>query len=242
MIFGAGILVTLGLAAFFVYLSASATRLDRAGFELPVFLLIFMILAAGLLLYYGDRPEFPAALIVALLVAGSALFGLVFNAAVARETEARQREEKRRDIRRALRAEIDDYVRELEFGAEKRTDGAVDGAFNNDQQFVPFVVVARRDKVFSAVLPQIETLDDEQVETVVRFYALQEKVVELGTQMQAEVYAKLPLERRAAILKSLNSMEETLIEYGRAAMAQLRDHPLAFSTTDQGRSGPEVAE
>ena len=180
-----------------------------------------------------------------LLVAGSALFGLVFNAAVARQTDYRRREEKRRDMRRALRAEIEDFVRELILTEEKRDPALVARAFTQDPNFVPFVIASRRDKVFSTVLTQLEVLDDSQVETVVRFYALHEKVVDMAVRIETPEYAKLATQRRLAVLDSLHRIEHLLIDYGLDVLATLgdnraRDRLWQLSKMDQARFDREA--
>lgn len=240
-----GIFLTVGLAAYFVYLSDSLVRPERTGFELPVLVLIAMLIMAGSLLIWSDRDDFNVTIITGLLVAGSALFGLVFNAAVARQSAYRQRQEKRADMRRALRAEIDDYVRELRSTADKRGLDIVEKAFATSPEFVPFLATPRRDRVFSTILQQVEVLDDRQVETVVRFYALHEKVVDLAMRMQSDQYAQLPKDRRQAVLNSLNGMEDLLVDYGTAALATLGDltakaavNPL--NKKDRARSDREV--
>lgn len=225
----------LGIAAFLLYLAARPQAQRSHGFALPVAVLIFLLIGAGLVLLFGARADFPASLIVALLVSGSALFGIVFNAALARETERRQRAEKRMDIRRALRAEITDYLTELDLFKNKRTDAAVDKAFFINRDFVPFVIVSQRDRVFRAVLKEIEVLDDDQVESSVRFYGLAEKIKEMAAQMQSPTYQKLPWKRRAAVLKSMNKMEDTLVRYGTDALKALE----TVNTRVQGHSGRE---
>lgn len=242
---GVAILPVIGLALFFVYLSVSLVRRDKSGFELPVLVLIFMLLGAAYVLFAQDVEDAPLAVVSGLLIAASALFGLVFNAAVARQTESRRRQEKRIDMRRALRAEIDDYVLELLSTGDKRGDGPISQAFASEDNFVPFLIAPRRDKVFSTVLQQIEVLDDRQVETIVRFFALHEKVVDLSVRMQSADYAALSEGRRKAVLKSLHNMENLLIDYGNDALETLggknaRRKGNAPSRTDQAHSDREA--
>lgn len=243
---GVAILSVIGLALFFLYLSVSLVRRDTSGFELPVLVLIFMLVGAAYVLFAQGEDDAPLAVVSGLLIAGSALFGLVFNAAIARQTAARRRQEKRIDMRRALRAEIDDYVRELLATRHKRGDAPIEKAFASEKDFVPFVIAPRRDKVFSTVLQQIEVLDDRQVETIVRFFALHEKVVDLSVRMQSADYAALTEDRRKAVLKSLHKMENLLIDYGNDALETLggktaRRGGSAPSKTDQVRSDREAA-
>ena len=235
----------IGVAIYFVYLSDSLVRPDRTGFEVPVLVLIMMLILSGSVLIFSDRDDFNVTVVTGLLVAGSALFGLVFNAAVARQTDYRRREEKRRDMRRALRAEIEDFVRELILTEDKRDPALVAAAFKKDPDFVPFVIASRRDKVFSTVLTQLEVLDDRQVETVVRFYALHEKVVDMAARTEADQYADLAPSRRQAVLTSLHRIEALLIDYGLDALATLgdpdaRDRLWRLSKTGQARSGREA--
>ncbi len=234
-----------GVAIYFVYLSDSLVRPDRTGFEMPVLVLILMLILSGAVLIFSDRDDFNVTVVTGLLVAGSALFGLVFNAAVARQTDYRRREEKRRDMRRALRAEIEDFVRELILTEDKRDPDRVARAFAQDADFVPFVIASRRDKVFSTVLTQLEVLDDNQVETVVRFYALHEKIVDMAVRTETDQYARLTPARRQAVLTSLHRIEDLLIDYGLDALATLgdpgaRNRLWQLSKTDQVRSGQEA--
>ena len=234
-----------GVALFLVYLSDSLVRPDRTGFEVPVLVLILMLILSGSVLIFSDRDDFNVTIVTGLLVAGSALFGLVFNAAVARQTDYRRREEKRRDMRRALRAEIEDFVRELILTEGKRDPGLVADAFARDPKFVPFVISSRRDKVFATVLTQLEVLDDSQVETVVRFYALHEKVADMAARTETRQYAQLASERRQAVLTSLHRIEDLLIDYGLDALVTLgdpnaRERLWQLSKTDRVRSGQEA--
>ncbi|MEL7262522.1 MAG: hypothetical protein AAGK69_14155 [Pseudomonadota bacterium] len=234
-----------GVVMFLVYLSDSLVRPDRTGFEMPVLVLILMLILSGSVLIFSDRDDFNVTVVTGLLVAGSALFGLVFNAAVARQTDYRRREEKRRDMRRALRAEIEDFVRELILTENKRDPGLVARAFEQDPRFVPFVISSRRDKVFATVLTQLEVLDDNQVETVVRFYALHEKVVDMAARTETRQYARLAPNRRQAVLTSLHRIEDLIIDYGFDALDALgdpdaRDRLRQLSKTGPGRSDREA--
>lgn len=231
----------IGAACYFLYLADSLVRPDRTGFEMPVLVLILLLILSGSILIFADRPDFNVTVVTGVLVAGSALFGLVFNAAVARQTDYRRREEKRRDMRRALRAEIEDFVRELLLTADKRGEERIAAAFASEPDFVPFVIASRRDRVFETVLQQLEVLDDHQVETVVRFYALHEKVVDMSARMQSDQYAGLTEKRRRAVLASLHRIEDLLVEYGYQALATLGDPGVrarlsALSKTDRVRS------
>ena len=135
------------------------------------------------------------------------------------------------------------YRKILRYNEPKRTPARVEAVFDEDTEFVPFVVPLRRDRIYKTVLEQVEVLDDQQVEKVVQFYALQQKVCDLGERMNSKDYAGLKTDRRKAILLSLNSLEDRLITFGDAALAVLGDaaaqaRQAQFNRTGRGRSVP----
>lgn len=163
------ITLIVGLVVFFVYLSASLTRPSRSLLEVPVLVLIVLIIGAGFTLIWGQKEDFPVAVVSGLLIAGSALFGLVFNAALARQDAMRQRWERRDDVMRALAAEIKHYRRALlQFPVD---DVIEDMAPRIRQGYVPIVPSENNATVFQAVLPDIHVLPRAVIDPIVQYYS-----------------------------------------------------------------------
>jgi hypothetical protein len=223
------VVIGLSVAALMFDRARGLNREGRTGYEAP--LVMIFTLSAAAVWRLSSQTDVNVDLIATLVLAASALIGLTFNASVARQSEGRARREKRSDLRRALCAEIDDYLREVGYAQRADQPKRIRDAFASDRTYVPFICVSRRDRVYSTVLPQIEVLDKDQVETVIRYYALLDKITSLSVQTQGPDYRNLNADRRQAIMLSLIEMERTLVLYGKSALTALGD-PVAAASHD----------
>lgn len=214
------IVVVFGLALAIGLMRLASGR-SGIGIDLPLFALLGA--AAVVLHAVLATDEAPLALVGGILAASAALYGLWFNAAVAREAAERLRSERKADTRRAVRAEID-TERQNYIGYD--WDGAIasaSAAFDRDPSFVPMVVPRKRDLYLGAVVDRIELLDDRQVETAVRYYALAADIELLKQQMVNPAFAQISASRRRALLLDLIKYEERLVVVACSALEELAD-------------------
>lgn len=228
------VLLTLALAGSAVWLARSPAASPRASFELPVAAGILVVGLVAALAVHED-PE-NTTLVIGLMVAGSALFGLVFNAANARREADRLRRERHADVQKALRTEIEaeiDWYGEYDWAALRDT---ARGHFADDRGYQPFAPVRDRDRLLEKLLERVELLEEGQIAPVVRYYSLARNIAVLTGDLRSEDYKALPPARRATVFLSLLEMEEKLIDLGRAAVAALGGP--GVSRTDPVPSGP----
>jgi hypothetical protein len=239
------------VACYLFMLALGPKRTDRTGVEPAIALIV--VLSLAVIWWLATEDEVNVELISGLLVAVVTVVGILHSTAVARADDARRRDEvlrdenRRRDeairdFRRALRAEIDDNVRELEQTRARRSAEVVRAAFAAAKGFVPFVVTVRRDRIYAGLVGRLEFLDDSQIDAAVRFYALADKISAIEAAMREPVFAVLAEERRLKVMLDLCAMEDTLLTYGQAAQVALGDRPPTgwVNRTDPGRSGQAV--
>lgn len=216
------VIVTIGLAvAVQLFLTARDGARGRTSPDLPVAAALILI---GIMWYRLSQDDpLQVTLLSGLMVAAAATFGLWFNARLARSSADRQRLERKLDIRRAVAAEIDNDVQSARTLDWTERVLSINAAFEANSAYVPFVVPRKRDLYLAAVQERIEVLDDTQVETVVRYYALAADIELLKHQMTQPAYAALDLPRRRAIVADLLQLEERLMVVGLGALAELSD-------------------
>ena len=191
------------------------------GADLP--LVALLGLAAVLLNTILASGEMPVAIVGGMLAAAAALYGLWFNAHVARQAAEQARAERKADTRRAIRAEIDNEIQNHVGRNWDEVIGLARQAFVDDPDFRPMVIPRKRDLYMSTVVDRIELLDDRQVETVVRYYTLVADIELLKAQMLQGDYEKMKAGRRERMLLELIRLEERLVVVGYAALEELAE-------------------
>lgn len=209
----------LSLGIFLVYAGLRPDRAKRTGLDLPTFALIFLLVGAAWL-YWESDPQ-GIGLISALLVAASALFGLLFNASVKRQDDGRQRRERRDDIQRAIRTEIDVHVTMFQEYDWDDLKIRLRDAFAADGDYLPFAPIRQRDRLLSKLLGQIDILDENQIGPVMRYYTLAAQITSLTAELRSAEYKALAPERREKVFLSVLELEETLLTAGRNAIQAL---------------------
>lgn len=112
-------------------------------------------------------PQVQAAVLAGLFVAA----GWVVNGRENRRREAALREEKVRDVLRALYSEIRAYVSVLRRDAVG-TNGALRAArIRGEAGFFPFVPSERNATIFSSIVGDISILPDAAIHSIVLYYA-----------------------------------------------------------------------
>ncbi|OYW59434.1 MAG: hypothetical protein B7Z10_02630 [Rhodobacterales bacterium 32-66-7] len=235
------IVIGLAVAAFCVDRALAVGRGPNARYDLPIVLLLLLAAAAlwGLSLARETNNE----LIAGLLIAAFALFGLLYNAAVGRDAENQLRAERKSDLCRALRAEIDAHVREFETFNWDTALAATGESLRKVPRFLPFLPLRTPDRVYSEVLGRIEVLDKQQIENVIRYYTLSDRVAQFIRDLRSEEFKSLNPQRKLNLFKTYIEMDRTLVRYGLEALASLGDTSATkraeiFNTPGPDRSVP----
>lgn len=249
--------IGLVVAATLLHLSMRAGRGGGSGYDLPVLALMILALGAAWVLARSGDPQ-TITLISALLVAASALLGLVFNAAVARQAEARNRAERIRDIHRALYAEIAaqaaNLVNHEALEAEKKAMLP-----RIAKGHVPLVLHEADPGLFAEVRKEIHILPRSTIDPIVNYYRQLDAIRTLIEDMRGETFrTHANADQRAAIYSDLIDMRKAALDFALASMAlisvyahhgpfvarkryhELRNADLPGFSTRQGadRSGP----
>ena len=214
------IAAVLGGVGFMLYLASSLVRPSRSGMELPVLVLIFLIIGAAFLMFFHADDGFPATTVTGLLIAGSALFGLVFNAAVARQDAARLRRERRDDVQRALVAEIKHYKQALDADP-------LDEAWQTMQPriaagYVPFLPSECNDTIFDSVVGDLHVLPKQVIDPVVQYYsqikAIEAAIADTRTDVFKTGKTAAEKQRRASMYFEYLQMKKRSIGYADEAL------------------------
>lgn len=170
----------------------------------------------------------------ALIAGGVVALGWLVAGWQSRRAAGRLRSEKLRDAHRALFAEIRntcaDYWGEGEADAQA---AALLARMEAEPDFIPFVPRETHDRVFQAMLHQIDVLPRQTIDVIVAFYALVGSVGALAEDMRGARFARLEPGRRAAIFQSFLDMRRRAFAVGQNAL-RLID---AYS-----EGGPEAVE
>lgn len=222
----------IGLSGLLVFSALRANGRQLTGFELPLVLVVAVSTALAVFLLRQETVQLP--LLSAITVATTALFGFFFNALLSERRALREREEKRQDERDARARKVEDICAALSAEIENETaeydhidwDGWIDrikADFAADGAFQPVVPLRVRDTVFRTVIGQIELLNPEQIQAVVRYYTLASDLRELGDLMRSQRYADMSAPRREAMLLSFIRLEERLRVVGFHALSSFAD-------------------
>lgn len=206
---------------------------------MPVLVLIVLIIGAALTLVFAQRPDFPASFAAGLLVAGSALFGLLFNAAVARQDAQRARAERRDDVQRALVAEIKHYVQALQ---QFPLDDAWEAMAPRIREgHVPVVPSENNATLFNAVVQDIHVLPKKVIDPVVKYYSQVNEIEAAISDIRSEYFRSGAAEddkmRRHEMYREYLEVKLKALDYGlralRALGASLDD--VTINTPDDDR-------
>ena len=178
--------------------------------------------------------EIDARIWQAVIAGGVVAVGWVVNGWLRRRDAARRRAERLRDAHKALFAEIRDvcaaYWKE---GQAEAQAAEVLARMRAEPDFVPFVPRESHDRVFDAMLPQIDVLPRQTIDAIVAFYALVRAIGMLAEDMRGERFPKLEPDRRIAVIEDFFMTRARAFDYGQQAL-RLID---AFS-----RKGPDGAQ
>ncbi len=144
--------------------------------------------------------------------------GWLVNGRQNRLAAQRLRDEKLRDMHRAIYAEIDTNLANL--GDEETLDAStaeMAERMQDDDSFVPLIPKERHDRLFDTVKSEIHVLPRVTIDPIVRYYSLQDTISALIEDMRSESYAKLPVNRRMAIYSDYIAMKKQALIFGKTA-------------------------
>ncbi|WP_308915272.1 hypothetical protein [Jannaschia sp. LMIT008] len=154
------------------------------------------------------------------LIAGTVVaLGWVFNGRQNRRQAENLRAERLRDAHRALFAEIRNACSDFWANGEAdQLDEQLLAKLDADPDFTPFFPREVHDRVFQALLPQIDILPRQTIDAIVAFYATVGSIAALVEDMRGEQFATLDVERRKAVYRSYHEMRRRAFAIGQRAM------------------------
>ena len=154
------------------------------------------------------------------LIAGAVVaFGWLINGWQNRREATRLRAERLRDVHKALFAEIRNAC--ADFWDEGEADAQVARILQqmrDDPDFIPFIPREVHDRVFAAILPQIDVLPRQTIDVIVAFYGLVSSIDALVEDMRGRKFPLLQQDRRMAIYQSYADMRRRAFALGQNAM------------------------
>lgn len=239
------------LAAFRMASDAPVVRQLFRQFFLLVFLPLLTIMGlplvvAGQFIALDERVW--QALIAGLVIAAGWLTTAIF----AQLDRSRVRAERLRDYHKALFAEIRHALSTLYDPRPIEARLAdVAGPMQSDPDYVLFVPKEHHDRVFEALVGEIDVLPRQTIDTIVAFYSSIRGVAALAEDMREPAFAALALSQRLRIYRDYLEMRENAFIYGDVALVLIRAFAeggaaaanakaveLKVSSPDAGRSGP----
>ncbi len=160
-----------------------------------------------------------SAIIAGSVIATGWLTTTIFNVLGKSQDKA----ERLRDYHRALYAEIQTVLDALYQGGHAEAYAAETVAkMRGDESFVPFIPRERHDRVYSALVEEIEVLPRQTIDAIISFYSVMDSMVALAGDMRAEEYQNLPQARRIVMYEDYFARRVRAFEYGRFALSLIK--------------------
>lgn len=109
---------------------------------------------------------------------------------------ATERERRRADLIEALSAEAKKIRKDAGKLDAEAAIGTIRTNFESDPNYQPFVFYGHNFETFKKVMSEIEVLPFDQIETVVNFYQLMDRLERMETVLGSEAFSKLPSMRK----------------------------------------------
>ncbi len=146
--------------------------------------------------------------------------GWVYNGWRNRRDAAHLREERIRDVHRALFAEIGAYLDSIgSLEALQRGHDRIVERMEADAGFMPFHPTEEPDRVYRAIIGEIHILPRTSIDVVVAFYGQVAAIGAFIEDMRSERFANLSPNRRRAIYDDYIRLKTRAFQYGNAALA-----------------------
>ncbi|MBP0614365.1 hypothetical protein [Jiella mangrovi] len=154
------------------------------------------------------------------LLAGLIAIGTWVGSRVAhRREEDRRRKQEQRDVQTAIMVEIDAVWRQwVVLGSLDESLEAVETAFADNPDFVPFVTPVVQPAVFEAFIPKIAVLDEQAIGPVVAFYRQMMLINRFSGDLRSAAYRSLGHARRKRMLQHYSRMVATVTAMAEDAM------------------------
>ncbi|MEM7487706.1 MAG: hypothetical protein AAF390_01140 [Pseudomonadota bacterium] len=151
------------------------------------------------------------ALIAGSVIATGWLATAVFGESERRATKA----ERTRDSHKALFAEVQNALSAFYGEGQAAEDAAALVArMEADPDFVPFIPREHHDRVFAALMDEIEVLPRQTIDAIVAFYAHVAAIQSLADDMRGEGFGRLKQDRRIAIYRDYVAMRMRAFRMG----------------------------
>ncbi|MBY6151995.1 hypothetical protein KUV47_02120 [Vannielia litorea] len=160
--------------------------------------------------------------------------GWFVNGVLNRREAAALRQEKLRDMHRALYAEIGNNLANL--WDEERIESYAEGMLERmreDEEFVPLIPREHNDTVFDTLLPDIHVLPRQTIDPIVAYYSQLKSLAALVDDMRGAAFKGMSQQRRVAMYSDYIEMKKQALSFGSYANAVID----AF-----GKGGREAAE
>lgn len=132
------------------------------------------------------------------------------------------RQEKLRDMHRAIYAEIGNYLANL--WDEDRLDGyaeAMRARMAADPEFIPLIPREHNSTVFDTLLPDIYVLPRQTIDPIVAYYSQINSIGTLIDDMRGEAFKRMDQNRRMAMYTDYIAMKKQALAFGRYANAMI---------------------
>ncbi|NSX56522.1 hypothetical protein [Parasulfitobacter algicola] len=156
-------------------------------------------------------------------VAGAVVaVGWMVNGRQNRRARLRQREERLRDVHRALYAEIASYLENLQ--SEEALLAYRDQMLAHMREnpgFIPLIPTEQNDTIFRTILPEIHILPRTSIDPVVAYYNQLFAIESLVTDMRGDGFKELDHERRAAMYSDYIALKTQALADGNYALKMI---------------------
>ncbi len=186
---------------------------------LPVLFLLGLPTVA-LFAAMGADPRLWQALIAGLVIATGWLTTAIFAELGQRRTKA----ERLRDYHKALYAEIGNALRALWDEGQSDTHVQITiSRMRADPDFVPFIPKEQHDRVYLAILDDIEVLPRQTIDAVVAYYSQMNALGHMVEDMRGRSFRSvLSQDRRIAMYEDYSSMRRQAFILGQYALELMR--------------------
>ena len=154
----------------------------------------------------------------AIIAGGFVAVGWIYNGKRNRRDARAFRREQRRDLHRAIFAEIATNLSNLRSADElyARASEVVE-TMEADESYIPFIPRPARDRIFRQFEGSIHILPRVTIDRIVRYYYLLDRIDAFVEDMRGEAFRALSVERRKNIVSDYFEMQVTALFFGRLA-------------------------
>ncbi len=150
------------------------------------------------------------------VIAGAFIgLGWFVNGWLNRREAAALRQEKLRDMHRAIYAEIGNYLANLQADLQLVDyPKSILERMQQDSDFVPFIPHEHNDAVFQTLLPNIHVLPRQTIDPIVAYYSQVGTISSLANDMRGETFKTMDQDRRMAIYSDYIEMKKQALQFG----------------------------